>query len=89
MYSGKIFMFYVYILKSLTTEKYYVGQTQNLEERIIRHNTNQSNFTKNKGPWELVYFKQYPTRAEAMNEEARIKSMKSRKYIENLIKYHG
>jgi len=31
-------MFFVYILYSASFDKYYVGQTRNLEDRIIRHN---------------------------------------------------
>jgi predicted GIY-YIG superfamily endonuclease len=30
--------YYVYILKSLKDQTYYVGSTQNLESRLIRHN---------------------------------------------------
>ena len=31
-------MYYVYILYSLTSDKYYVGQTDNLELRLKFHN---------------------------------------------------
>jgi putative endonuclease len=82
-------MFYVYILHSESSGHYYIGQTQDLKKRIHRHNTNQSKYTKNKGPWKLVYFEAYLLRTEAIKRETKIKKMKSRKYIENLISSSG
>jgi putative endonuclease len=35
-------MYTVYILYSSTTQKYYVGQTQNLENRLIEHNAGET-----------------------------------------------
>ncbi|ROL62309.1 GIY-YIG nuclease family protein [Bacteroidetes/Chlorobi group bacterium ChocPot_Mid] len=82
-------MYYVYIIQSETTGKYYIGQTNNLLDRLTRHNSKQSKFTKNRGPWKLVYSEEYSTRNEALNRETQIKKMKSRKYIENLISLSG
>ena len=79
-------MFYVYILKSLKDGSYYVGSTSNLKKRIHRHNRGHSISTKGKKPLVLVYRKEYKLRLEAVREEKRIKSQKSRIYIENLIK---
>ena len=79
-------MFYVYILKSLKDGSYYVGSTSNLKKRIHRHNRGNSISTKGKKPLVLVYRKEYKLRLEAVREEKRIKSQKSRIYIENLIK---
>ncbi len=47
-------MFYTYIIQSERTGKYYVGSTQNVAERLRKHNANHSKSTKNKGPWKLV-----------------------------------
>jgi len=79
-------MFYVYILRSLKDGSYYVGSTSNLGKRIDRHNRGHSTSTKGKKPLILVYKKEHKLRSEAIREERRIKSQKSRIYIENLIK---
>ncbi|NIM03905.1 GIY-YIG nuclease family protein [bacterium] len=79
-------MFYVYILKSLKDGSYYIGSTSNLKKRIHRHNRGHSVSTKGKKPLVLIYRKEYKQRSEAIREEKRIKSQKSRAYIENLIK---
>ena len=31
-------MFFVYILEAAESKRYYIGQTENLEERVNRHN---------------------------------------------------
>jgi putative endonuclease len=40
-------MFFVYMLFSQKLNKYYIGSSQNIEERILRHNIGHSSFTKN------------------------------------------
>ena len=79
-------MFSVYILFSENSDIYYVGSTANLEDRIKRHNTGRSTFTKRGIPWKIVYNKEYQSKSEAYQAELYIKSQKSRKYIENLIR---
>ena len=82
-------MYYVYILKSQSSGKYYIGQTQNIEQRLIRHNSGQSRYTKGKGPWLLVYKMECMSRIEALAIEKKFKSHKSRTYIEKLIVAEG
>jgi GIY-YIG catalytic domain-containing protein len=47
--------FFVYILQSESTGRYYIGQTKNLEERVTYHNANYSKALRNRGPWKLVH----------------------------------
>jgi putative endonuclease len=77
--------FYVYILESQTTARYYVGQTQDLDERVAYHNANYSKSLKNRGPWQLVYTEKHATRAEAMRRERQIKSWKDCEMIQQLV----
>jgi putative endonuclease len=77
--------FHVYILLSETTNRYYVGQTQDVEQRLAYHNANYSKSLKNRGPWRLVYEEEYKTRAQAMRRERLIKSWKDRATIERLV----
>src|ERR1700686_669912 len=72
----------LYILQSQSTNRYYIGQTQNVEKRLASHNANYSKALKNRGPWRLVYSEGYATRAEAMRRERQIKSWKDHAMIE-------
>lgn len=81
-------MYWVYILSSLKTGMFYIGSTSNLKERLYRHNGGRSRFTKDKGPWKIVYSEQFGDKAIALKREFEIKGWKSRKAIEKLIS-HG
>jgi putative endonuclease len=47
-------MFFVYIIKSINSNRYYIGHTSDLEERLKTHIENRSKATRLRGPWELV-----------------------------------
>jgi putative endonuclease len=75
-------MFWVYILEN-ASGRLYVGHTDNLEARLFRHNRtdNRSTYTRQHGPWTLVWSEAHETRASAMSREKQIKSMKSAAWI--------
>ena len=78
--------YHVYILYSLTRDRYYIGHTGDQpEERLRKHNTNHKGFTGKTGDWEIVYLEEYPTKELAYKRERELKSWKSRKRIEFLV----
>ncbi len=77
--------FFVYILQSKKDFTFYIGQTNDLDIRLSKHNDGFSKYSSSKIPWRLVYFEMFETRSEAIKREKEIKSKKSRKYIESLI----
>ena len=77
--------FYLYILRSQTTNRYYVGQTQDIDSRLTYHNANYSKSLKNRGPWQLVYREEYATRADAVRRKRQIKRWKDRDMIDRLV----
>ncbi len=78
--------FFVYILQSMKDFSFYIGQTDDLDARMSKHANGMSKYTSSKRPWRLVYFEAYNARTEALKREKQIKKMKSRIYIENLVK---
>ena len=79
--------YYVYIIHSNSANLYYIGHTSNLNDRLIRHNSDRNKFTKKKGPWELVISYQCNSKSEAYQLELKLKAMKnSAKAIEYLKK---
>ena len=77
--------FQVYILFSVLKNKYYIGFTSDLKERLIRHNQKSKGFTGSVNDWKVVYTENYNTKEEATKREIQIKSWKSRIKIEKLI----
>jgi putative endonuclease len=82
--------FYVYIIYSASLDKYYVGQTSHVENRLAFHNDLLRNriWTKRGIPWELQCSVGFRSRSEAMRAERLFKSKKSRKFIDDIIE-HG
>jgi putative endonuclease len=79
-------VYFVYILQSDKDGGYYVGSTNNLEDRIKRHNQGRTKYTKPKRPWKLVYHEEYDERSSAVKRESEIKKQKKRAYIEDLVR---
>lgn len=78
-------MFYVYVLKSQKDQGFYIGQTNHLEKRIVRHNAGQVRSTKGRIPFEIHYFEHFETRAEAMRRESYLKSLKGGQTFQKII----
>jgi len=75
----------VYILYSKSIDQYYVGHTQNMEDRLFRHNNSGSKSTKKTNDWQIVHLENFPDKSSAYKREMEIKKKKSRKFIEALI----
>ena len=78
-------MYYVYILKSQKTGRYYVGATENIENRLKEHNNGKSKSTRPFAPYEMVYQEICQSLCDARKREKYIKSKKSRRFIDRLI----
>jgi len=80
-------MHFVYILFSQLKNKYYIGSTNNIIERLRKHNTNHSGFTGKVSDWTLKYYEVFSTKQEALKREKQIKNWKNRVMIEKLIEF--
>jgi putative endonuclease len=70
-------LYFVYILLNPKTSKFYIGHTDNLKRRIEEHNTGcGGKYTRQNGPWILVYSEPHPDRSSAMKRERYLKSTK-------------
>ena len=79
-------MHYLYILYSASSDKYYIGQTPDLETRLLFHNElSEDSYTSKYRPWELVCSIAVPSRSGAMKLERYVKGRKSRAYTESLV----
>jgi putative endonuclease len=77
------------MIKSITPgkKKTYVGYTNNIENRIEKHNTNKGAKSTKGYKWLLIYSKKFKTKKEAMSFEYKLKKNKllRRKILENSI----
>ena len=69
------FMFFVYILYSELHDRYYIGQTHDVNARLMRHNTRMEKSTSPYVPWKLVLKLEKGSRAEAIRLERKLKNL--------------
>ena len=69
-------MYKVYILQSLKNNRFYIGHTSNLENRLLYHNNGKVRATKGGIPWKSIYIEDYSTKSEAHKREFEIKNYK-------------
>jgi putative endonuclease len=80
--------FYFYILQSEKDGSFYFGQTNNLDDRLKRHNCGSEKYTSKKTPWKLFWYIKVGSRAEAMKLEKKLKNLKSTKRLMEFIDIH-
>jgi len=74
---------YTYVLRSRSDNKLYVGWTNNLERRLKEHNQGQVESTKNRRPFDLIYFEGCLSEKKAIAREKSLKTGFGRAYLEN------
>ncbi|NGF57028.1 GIY-YIG nuclease family protein [Parapedobacter sp. SGR-10] len=78
--------YYLYILYSESSDKYYIGQTNDVEGRLLAHNSSdRKTYTSKHRPWVLLKSFTFPDRCTAMLVEKTVKKKKSRRIIQEII----
>ena len=67
--------YYTYMIKSVSpgTNKTYVGYTNNLKNRIQKHNSNKGAKSTKGYKWLLIYSKKFKSKSIAMSYEYKLK----------------
>ena len=74
-------MHYVYIIKSIECpDRIYVGQTNDLQERLSRHNSGATPHTSKYKPWEVIFYCAFKDKTKALEFEAFLKSGSGREF---------
>ena len=76
-------LFYVYLLKTINRNptKTYVGYTNNLKKRMIKHNSNKGAKATKGYNWELIFKKGFKTKSAAMSYEYKLKKDRKKRSI--------
>jgi putative endonuclease len=80
-------MWYVYLLESKKTHKWYIGSTCDLRKRILSHNSGKNKSTKHGAPWRIIYCEIGLNREDARRREKYLKSGMGRRYLKNRLKF--
>lgn len=79
-------MYYVYILKSKKDKSLYIGYSKNLKQRLKEHNRGKSTYTKNKIPYDLIYYEAYINKKDAKGREIFLKSGAGWRFIKKQLR---
>jgi len=79
-------MYSVYIIYSEKLDKYYIGYSTDVKNRLLKHNRKSKGFSSLGRPWVLAFQESFKTKREAMSREIQLKHWKNRERIEALIK---
>ena len=79
-------MYSVYILYSEKLDKYYIGYSADVQDRLLKHNRKSKGFSSPGKPWILVFQESFETKREAMAREIQLKKWKNRQRLESLIR---
>ncbi len=83
----EIDMWYVYLLLSEKSGRWYIGSTKDLKKRILRHNAGQNISTKHDKPWKVIYCEISLDQRDARAREKYLKSGMGRRYLKNRLKF--
>ncbi len=75
----------VYILYSISVDRYYVGRSTNLPNSLKRHNAGRVSHTKSGLPWKLVYREAFDQKSGALKRKREITSSESREVLQRQI----
>ena len=73
----------VYIIHSMSAQKYYVGMTTRLRRRLKEHQAGQTNSTKGFKDWKLIWSQPLEDSNEARNLENRIKKRGAMRFLKD------
>ena len=71
---NKTRIYYVYVLRSSVDQNFYVDLTDDLEQRLIRHNEGRVKSTKFRKPFNLVHYETFNDSHQARQREKCLKS---------------
>ena len=68
-------VYYVYLIKTLDgyPNKTYVGYSNNLNKRLVKHNSNLGAKSTRGYKWELIYKKKFYSKSKALSFEYKLK----------------
>jgi putative endonuclease len=78
--------YYVYVLRSMKDNMFYVGFTKDLPARLETHNKGQVSSTRSRIPFELVYWEGCLSQADATVREKYLKSAWGKRYIKTRLR---
>jgi len=76
-------MFTVYILYSTRLSRFYAGQTDDIDLRLLRHNSGIVKSTKRGVPWKVIWTSVVISRTDSLRLERKIKKRGISRFLDD------
>ena len=76
-------MYYAYVLKSIGHNYFYKGHCENLNKRLLQHNSGMTISIRPYIPFKIVYSEIFNTEVEAIAREKYFKTATGRRFLKN------
>jgi len=81
-------MHYVYILQTEYNNETYIGCTNDLQRRIVEHNSGKVSSTKKKIPYTLIHYEAFLNQQDAFAREQFLKTGWGKKFIKKNLRHY-
>lgn len=78
--------YYVYVLRSLKDNKFYIGYTADLKKRFKEHQEGDVTSTKSRSPFELIFYEAYRNKYDAIRREKYFKTSKGKNTLTQMLR---
>ena len=82
-------MYFVYLIESERDRSWYIGFSENVEQRVQAHNQRKNISTHYGIPWKLIYYEAYIEKLDALGREKFLKSGAGWRFLKKQLKHHG
>ena len=79
-------MYHVYVIQSEKDKQFYTGFARDLQNRLREHNAGRVSSTKERVPFELIYYEGCLNEQDALAREKYLKSGMGKRYLKNRLK---
>lgn len=79
-------MYYTYVLRSQADKQFYAGYTEDLKERFEQHTKGQVESTRDRRPFELIYYEACRNKKDALHRERYLKTYHGKMFLRNRLK---
>ncbi|OHB49408.1 MAG: excinuclease ABC subunit C [Planctomycetes bacterium GWF2_41_51] len=76
-------MYYVYVLLSEKDGDLYTGYTNDLKDRVNKHNNGDVQSTKHRTPLTLIYYESCLNQTDAIKREKKLKTTWGKRYLKS------
>ncbi len=81
-------MYFVYVLKSQLDNGWYIGYSEDLDRRLIEHNSGKNISTHARRPFILIYYEAYVNKLDALGREKFLKSGAGRNFLKKQMSHY-